>query len=251
MPHDPTRRQVAYEAARLLYAREECEYYRAKVRAARTVFGGRFSQADLPRNSDIRDQILEFARADRREIHRDRLGTLRPIAFPTDLAANPAPPARSDADRYLSFTLLLEPLEQVKQDRDEHPEGDALDHSLQVFELVRDKRPYDEELLLAALLHDVGKAIDPRDRVSAALEVLEGLVTTRTLWFIEHHSDALAWSDSGLGQRVRKRLRASDDFDELMLLAQCDRAGRQVGFAAPDVQKALHYVRDLGTMCDG
>ena len=51
-----------------------------------------------------------------------------------------------------------------------HPEGDALYHSLQVFELAREERPYDEEFLLAALLHDVGKAIDPSDHVEAALQ---------------------------------------------------------------------------------
>ena len=53
-------------------------------------------------------------------------------------------------------------------------------HSLQVFELARDARPYDEEFLLAALLHDVGKGIDPADHVGAALSVLEGLITERT-----------------------------------------------------------------------
>ena len=61
--------------------------------------------------------------------------------------------------------MLLQPLEGVKQSPKHHPEGDALYHSLQVFELARDERPYDEEFLLAALLHDVGKAIDPADHV--------------------------------------------------------------------------------------
>ena len=47
-----------------------------------------------------------------------------------------------------------------------HPEGDALYHSLQVFHLAREARPYDEEFLLAALLHDVGKAVDPQDHAA-------------------------------------------------------------------------------------
>ena len=40
-----------------------------------------------------------------------------------------------------------------------HPEGDALYHSLQVFDLACEESPYDEDFLLAALLHDVGKAM--------------------------------------------------------------------------------------------
>ena len=52
--------------------------------------------------------------------------------------------------------------ERARSRRKYHPEGDVLYHSLQVFELARDELPYDEEFLLAALLHDVGKAIDPQ-----------------------------------------------------------------------------------------
>jgi hypothetical protein len=48
-----------------------------------------------------------------------------------------------------------------------HPEGDALYHSLQVFELARCEAPWDRDLAAAALLHDVGKAIDRRDHVIA------------------------------------------------------------------------------------
>ena len=82
--------------------------------------------------------------------------------------------SKTSSIRYLLFRMLLEPLEGVKQSPKYHPEGDALYHSLQVFELAREERPYDEEFLLAALLHDVGKAIDPSDHVAAALQSLEG-----------------------------------------------------------------------------
>ena len=68
-------------------------------------------------------------------------------------------------DPYQLFRLLLLPLENVeaRSPRLLIQEGDALYHSLQVFELARDRRPYDEEFLLAALLHDVGKGLDPHD----------------------------------------------------------------------------------------
>jgi hypothetical protein len=33
-----------------------------------------------------------------------------------------------------------------------------------------------------------------------------------------------------------------------MLLGQCDRAGRQPGVVAPELDEALTYLRELGTM---
>jgi len=47
-----------------------------------------------------------------------------------------------------------------------------------VFDLARDQLPYDEEFLLAALLHDVGKGIDPHDHVAAGLEALAEHIRT-------------------------------------------------------------------------
>src|SRR6185295_9351850 len=83
-------------------------------------------------------------------------------------------------DPYQIFRLLLQPLDRVKQDARYHPEGDVLYHSLQVFELARAEKPNDEEFLLAALLHDIGKGLDRAAHVEAALQALEGLITERT-----------------------------------------------------------------------
>src|SRR6516164_9209109 len=92
--------------------------------------------------------------------------------------------AREEAvDPYQIYRMLLLPLENVKGPPKYHPEGDVLYHSLQVFELARDARPYDEELLLAALLHDVGKGLDPANHVEVALAALDGLLTERTRFF--------------------------------------------------------------------
>src|SRR3954454_18291846 len=85
--------------------------------------------------------------------------------------------AEAGVDPFPVFRLLLLPLENVKGSPVHHPEGDGLYHSLQVFEQAKDRRPYDEEFLLAALLHDVGKGLDPADHVAAGLEALDGLVT--------------------------------------------------------------------------
>jgi predicted HD phosphohydrolase/predicted nucleotidyltransferase len=148
-------------------------------------------------------------------------------------------------DRFQVYEALLLPLENVKESRKYHPEGDALYHSLQVFDLARNELPYDEEFLLAALLHDVGKAIDPADHVTASLEALEGFVTERTAWLIEHHMQGHAILDGSIGARARRRLRETENYEELLLLSRCDRAGRQPGIPAPELDEALQYVRDL------
>src|SRR5262249_38487318 len=98
--------------------------------------------------------------------------------------------AADTMDPYPVYRLLLLPLENVQGPPKYHPEGDVLYHSLQVFEQARDRRPYDEEFLLAALLHDVGKGLDPAHHVEAALQALDGLITDRTRFLIAHHMDA-------------------------------------------------------------
>jgi predicted nucleotidyltransferase len=149
-------------------------------------------------------------------------------------------------DPYELFRLLLNPLADVKQNPTWHPEGDALYHSLQVFELACDQRPWDEEFLQAALLHDVGKGIDRHDHVAAGLAALEGAITPRTEFLIAHHMDAQAYQDGSLGHRARKRLAESEDFEDLMLLRDLDSAGRRMGVEVCSVDKALTYLRSLG-----
>jgi hypothetical protein len=148
-------------------------------------------------------------------------------------------------DRFELFRMLLAPLGEVKQSPVYHPEGDALYHSLQVFELARNQLPYDEEFLLAALLHDVGKAIDPADHVAAGIAALEGAITPRTQTLICHHMEARAWNDGALGHRARQRLRELEDFDDLMLLADLDKQGRRRGVDVCTVAEALSYIRSL------
>src|SRR6476660_580623 len=340
------RRQIAWEAARLMYSREESEYYRAKQKAAHRICQGWVKPCDLPSNAEIRDEIQAFARlhegdarsANLREMRVEALRLMRLLArfrprligsvmtghvragsdidlhlfaestngitsildeqgmiydverkrvrkhneervfthihvqdrYPFELTVYPADKAHyvfkssitgkaierasigeletllsreypamdldaavadaaAQVDRFQVYQSLLLPLENVKQNLKYHPEGDALYHSLQVFDLARDELAYDEEFLLAALLHDVGKAIDPEDHVRVGLEALDGFITDRTKWFIEHHMEAQQELDGTLGARARRRLKESPDYDELLTLARCDRAGRQIG----------------------
>jgi HD domain len=153
--------------------------------------------------------------------------------------------AAAAPDPHRLFRMLLLPLENVGQSARHHPEGDVLYHSLQVFELARDERPYDEEFLLAALLHDVGKGIDPADHVTAGLSALEGLITERTQFLIAHHMDAHAYRAGTLGARLRRVLESSPDFEDLLLLRQLDDAGRVPGAVVGTVDEALDYLKEL------
>jgi HD superfamily phosphodiesterase len=141
--------------------------------------------------------------------------------------------------------MLLLPLENVRQSPRYHPEGDVLYHSLQVFELARDQRPYDEEFMLAALLHDVGKGLDPTDHVASGLHALDGLITDRTRFLIEHHMHAHDYQEGKLPAALRRELEASPDFDDLLLLRQIDDQGRVPGAPVGTVDEALDFLKEL------
>jgi len=216
------RRQIAWDAARLMYDRTESEFHGAKLNAARRITKGSFRPTDLPNNAEIRDQIRVLAR-----MHEGDQRT------------------ENQVDRFQVYESLLLPLEDVKQQPKYHPEGDALYHSLQVYDLALGELPYDEEFLLAALLHDVGKAIDPHNHVAAGLHALNGFIGERTRWLIEHHMLAHDLRDAALGARARSRLRRSENFDDLVLLGDCDRAGRQTGVEVSELDDVLDSIRSL------
>ena len=365
MQNSKLRRQITWEAARLMYERQESEYYRAKMKAARQLCQGWAKPADLPSNAEIREQVQMLARLFEGQQRTDNLHAMRISAlqlmrvlapfrprligsvltghirqgsdidlhlfsdtveavthlldqeglvytverkkvrkhgeeqtynhvhllgeFPVELtiyAANMAhyvfkssitgkaierasisqleqfleteyPGLNIDealaeldeqVDRFQVFEALLLPLENVKQHHKYHPEGDALYHSLQVFDLARDELPYDEDFLLAALLHDIGKGIDKSDHVAAGLEAVEDLVSLRTAWLIEHHMLAHQIADRTIGKRRLKRLQASENYHDLLLLGECDRSGRKPGVEAPELEEALTYLRELNWM---
>ena len=165
----------------------------------------------------------------------------------SDLEAEVAS-AEAAIDRFQVYRALLVPLETVMQDEYYHPEGDVLYHLLQCYVLAREELPYDEEFQLAALLHDIGKGLDKYNHVEAGLEALEGHITARTAWLIEHHMDVHKIRDRTIGHRAHLRLRESPDYEDLMRLGICDRGARICGAQVPDVDEALDELRDLARM---
>jgi hypothetical protein len=139
-------------------------------------------------------------------------------------------------ERWDLFEVLLTPLELVRLPKETHPEGDALYHSLQVLELGKNKLPYDEEFLLACLLHDVGLAIDPRQPMLSGIDALGDLITARTRTLLQLLEPAHEYLRTG---QATAALRRSPDFEEAVLLARCDRDGRVCGAEVPSLEEAL------------
>lgn len=148
-------------------------------------------------------------------------------------------------DRLLIWSLLLAPLQNVSQGPRDHPEGDALYHSLQAFELARAEMPDDLEFVTAALLHDVGKAIDPHDHVAAGLEALEGTLTEREEFIIGHHMEALTYADRTLQSRATPQ--PAKWFNDLMALRDINDRAHQTGVAVCSVEEALAFLKRSAT----
>jgi HD superfamily phosphodiesterase len=116
---------------------------------------------------------------------------------------------------------LLTALDGVRQSAAYHPEGDALYHSLQVFErALADTR--DPILLAAALLHDVGKSIDGPTHDAEGASLLDGLVDSEVCWLVAHHLDLLKHPQSTRKHLRRDQLR----LQRLEKLRRYDLAGR-------------------------
>ncbi len=253
------RRQIALEAARRMLGSagqrddtaslewldrmSENDYYVAKRKAA-AVLGHRIRPGDLPTDSEVREQLVILWRSRSNPPDGESEGEGEP-SMPEPGEGELIAPLAQHLDRFAVYRMRLAPLEAIKQNPKYHPEGDALYHSLQVFHLAREARPYDEEFLLAALLHDVGKAIDLQNHAAAAVEALRGSITDRTLWLIEHHGDLLPARERSLSARQRRELDTSEFLDDLKLLRELDDAGRVPGVAVETLDQVLDYLRGL------
>lgn len=212
------RQRMAEEAARLVARGGDIK--RARYQAARRVARGWVPEEDLPSPEAIR-----------REVNRGTGpgGGLRPRT----------------GDRFDRIADLVGMLAAVKQDPTAHPEGDVLEHTLQAFDIVYRERPFDEELLTAALVHDVGRGIDRADPVASGLTALGDLITPRTRWLVEQLDTARAHAAGTIGVRARQRLEAHPDFLDVLLLAEADRKACVQGYAAPPLDEAIAILRAL------
>lgn len=121
---------------------------------------------------------------------------------------------------------ILEKTKGVEQKEIHHPEGDVFTHSLQVLSLAF-RETKDTDLILAAMLHDIGKAFDDKGHDKIAIEVLDPLVSTKTLWLIENHMRFWYFILGEMRKLSKVQELANHGWlPELALLARWDKMGR-------------------------
>jgi len=136
--------------------------------------------------------------------------------------------------KYLLSTLL--DLEHVEQNPKYHPEGNALFHSLQVFQLSL-KLSSDPEIWAASLFHDIGKAIDGPTHAEIGAELLVGIFNENVRWLVRHHLDLLI-----LPSKTKRALKNSHRLKQLTLLRHLDLKGRDPYSDVCSPEFAVDYV---------
>lgn len=81
---------------------------------------------------------------------------------------------------------ILESCQGVQQMAIHHPEGDVFVHSLQALRWAF-RETIDIDLILAAMLHDVGKVENSKGHEKISVKMLEDYCSPKTLWLIENH----------------------------------------------------------------
>ena len=224
----------------------------ALAKAARRVHRRRVSRRELPDPRELRAELDRLEHADDARDLFAAVGDGRAVGLGgQEVESETADPAAADDARFATYRVLLEDLADVRQGSARHPEGDCLTHSLQVYVFARQQTAWDEEFLLAALLHDVGKAIHYRDPVPAAVEALGDDVTDRTRWFIERQSEGRRWVGGDLSPRALRRLSAHPDGELLKALARCDARGTRRAMRVPQLDEALEELRELSDWAGG
>jgi hypothetical protein len=137
---------------------------------------------------------------------------------------------------YDELLELLVALDGIPQSPRFHPEGDALYHSLQVFDHAR-RETSDPALVAAALLHDVGKSLRSPEHDADGADLLGGLVNDRIEWLVRHHLDLLR-----APALTYRTLRDDPRLRDLELLRRWDLAGRSPRATVCTPEDALRFV---------
>src|SRR5438876_616892 len=246
MANDKLRRQIALDAARLMYERVESEYYTAKRKAAKQLCRKGVKPEDLPSNAEIREQIQHFARIHEGDCRTENLRAMRLEALrlmrvlrafrPRLIGSVMTGHVRkgSDIDIHI-FTdgvgLVTDILQNEGYQFDVERKQVVKHGQARVFTHVHIYDRFNFELTVYPedKAHFVfrssitGKAIE-----RASVRELEELLQRE-------------YPDLDLD----RELQASPDFDDLMLLRRLDDEGRVPGAVVGTVDEALDYLKEL------
>jgi len=126
---------------------------------------------------------------------------------------------------------MLEPLAEIKQEVQYHPEDDARNHSFQVlYHALRET--IDTDLIIAALMHDVGKQVSRLGHDKESVAMMKDYASEKTLWLIEHHMRINTFL-SGEMKRPNKAAELAEHpwFPKLVQLNRFDKLGRRAGWS--------------------
>lgn len=132
--------------------------------------------------------------------------------------------------KYIELHELLDTflpgLQFVEQSEAHHPEGNVLNHTLQVvWHAFRESDDYD--LILAALLHDIGKAKNKLLHHEIGADWLCGLCSEKTIWLINNHMRIHKYLN-GETRKLGKCNKLVEHmwFKDLVMLSRWDAMGR-------------------------
>ena len=120
----------------------------------------------------------------------------------------------------------LELCQGVYQMEKHHPEGDVFNHSLQVlYHAFRET--IDTDLILASMMHDIGKRENSLGHEKIAVEWLSDFLSVKSLWLIENHMRIWFYILGDMKKLSKaKELSEHPWLPELIQLARFDKLGR-------------------------
>lgn len=121
---------------------------------------------------------------------------------------------------------ILESTQGVTQHEIHHPEGDVFIHSLQVMRWAF-RETEDTDLILAAMLHDVGKRENKLGHDKIGAEMIQPFVSAKTEWLVRQHMRVWCFLNGEMKKLSKvKELAGHPWLTELVLLGRWDGLGR-------------------------
>ncbi len=124
------------------------------------------------------------------------------------------------------YFMALDRCRGIHQAVKHHPEGDVFNHSIQTLYWAF-RESIDTDLILAAMLHDVGKAVNSLGHEKIAVGMLNDFLSEKSLWLIEHHM-RIWYLIKGEMKKLSKiqKLIEHPFIPDLLLLARWDKLAR-------------------------